>query len=60
MEQNKQPSISKQLIARFNKKMQQLTCIHIWSSTNSRRMASKEMNTCIFCGIEKAGPDPYG
>jgi len=30
---------------------------HIWDKTGTSRLASRSMNKCIYCGIEKAGPD---
>lgn len=37
----------------------QLLCLHIWDKTNSRRMMTQEMNTCIYCGKYEAGPDGW-
>jgi len=42
---------------RFGRFMCWLLTGHIWDKTKSKRMMSREMNTCIYCAKYEAGPD---
>ena len=30
---------------------------HVWNKTGTSRPMGREMNTCVYCGLEEAGPD---